>query len=39
MYKNYNSYNSKTSTDELKKMELEFNSYSEALSKILSAIR
>lgn len=39
MYKNYNSYNSKTSADELKKMELEFNSYSEALSKILSAIR
>lgn len=39
IYKNYNSYNSKTSADELKKMELEFNSYSEALSKILSAIR
>lgn len=39
IYKTYNSYNSKTSADELKKMELEFNSYSEALSKILSAIR
>lgn len=39
IYKNYNAYNSKTSADELKKMELEFNSYSEALSKILSAIR
>lgn len=39
IYKSYNSYNSKTSADELKKMELEFNSYSEALSKILSAIR
>ena len=39
IYKNYNSYNSKTPADELKKMELEFNSYSEALSKILSAIR
>lgn len=39
IYKNYNAYNSKTSADKLKKMELEFNSYSEALSKILSAIR
>lgn len=39
IYKTYNSYNSKTSADELKKMELEFNSYSEALSKIFSAIR
>ena len=39
IYKTYNSYNSKTSADELKKAELEFNSYSEALSKIFSAIR
>ena len=39
IYKSYNSYNSKTSADELKKMELEFNSYSEVLSKIFSAIR
>ena len=39
IYKTYNSYNSKTSADELKKAELEFNSYSEVLSKIFSAIR
>lgn len=39
IYKTYNSYNSKTPADELKKAELEFNSYSDALSKIFSAIR